>query len=240
MSLWNPWHGCKKFSAGCVNCYVYRTDSAYGKDSSIVTKTKDFDLPIRKNRKGNYVLQPDQEGIVYTCFTSDFLLEDADPWRPEAWQMMKSRSDLKFLFITKRIHRFHKCTPPDWGDGYDNVIICCTVENQDRADARLPIFLDAPIKHKMIICEPLLSEINLAPYLSSYIHGVVAGGESGQHARLCDYDWILRIRQQCIHANVAFTFKQTGALFKKGNKVYRIERKLQHAQAKKAGIDFKP
>ena len=30
---WNPWHGCKKISAGCLNCYVYRTDSKYEKDS---------------------------------------------------------------------------------------------------------------------------------------------------------------------------------------------------------------
>lgn len=240
MCTWNPWHGCKKISVGCVNCYVYRTDAAYGKDSSIVTKTKNFGLPINRNRKGEYVIQSDDEDIVYTCFTSDFFLEDADPWRADAWQMMKERSDLKFLFITKRIHRLEQCIPPDWFDGYDNVIICCTVENQDRADYRLPIFLKAPIKHKMIICEPLLSDINLSPYLNADIKGVVVGGESGANARLCDYNWILHIRQQCIHAKVSFTFKQTGALFKKGNRIYHIERKLQHAQAKKANINYEP
>ena len=47
-TTWNLWHGCTKVSAGCRNCYVYRRDAEFGKDSSIVTKTKAFDLPIRK------------------------------------------------------------------------------------------------------------------------------------------------------------------------------------------------
>ena len=50
-TMWNLWHGCTKVSAGCKHCYVYRRDAEFGKDSSIVTKTKAFDLPIRKNRK---------------------------------------------------------------------------------------------------------------------------------------------------------------------------------------------
>ena len=53
MVVWNPWHGCKKISSGCENCYVYRRDMQFGKDSSIVTKTLDFDLPIKKIRKVN-------------------------------------------------------------------------------------------------------------------------------------------------------------------------------------------
>ena len=34
------------------------------------------------------------------------------------------------------------------------------MENQDRIDYRLPIYKAAPIKHKIIICEPLLSRID--------------------------------------------------------------------------------
>ena len=33
MAIWNPWHGCKKISPGCLNCYVYRRDAEFGKDS---------------------------------------------------------------------------------------------------------------------------------------------------------------------------------------------------------------
>ena len=57
-TTWNLWHGCTKVSAGCRNCYVYRRDAEFGKDSSIVTKTKAFDLPIRKDRKGEYKVKP--------------------------------------------------------------------------------------------------------------------------------------------------------------------------------------
>ena len=151
--------------------------------------------------------------------------------------MMRERSDCEFLFITKRITRFEKCLPDDWGIGYANVSICSTVENQAKADERLPIFLHAPICHKMIVCEPLLERIDLSPYLGDWVESVTVGGESGDEARLCEYDWILDIRRQCMEADVPFRFKQTGANFKKDGKLYRIPRKLQHVQARKANIN---
>ena len=118
-SMWNLWHGCHKLSEGCRHCYVYRTDGKYGKDSSVVTKTEKFDLPLQRKKNGMYKIP--SGNLVYTCFTSDFLIEDADEWRAEAWEMMRIRQDLRFLFITKRIDRLQQCLPPDWGDGYDNV-----------------------------------------------------------------------------------------------------------------------
>lgn len=235
-SVWNPWHGCHKISAGCQNCYVYRLDAQFEKDSSIVAKTGNFGLPVKRNRTGEYKL-PGGE-MVYTCFTSDFFLEDADEWRAEAWQMIRERSDLNFLIITKRIHRFRVGLPGDWGDGYDNVAICCTVENQDRADYRLPIFLAETIKHKSIICEPLLESIDLLTYLSLDIKEVVVGGESGNNARVCSYDWVLGIRKQCLQKGVSFCFRQTGARFEKDGRIYAIPRRRQYSQARKAGIDI--
>lgn len=237
MPTWNLWHGCHKISEGCKHCYVYRQDKQYKKDSSVVTKTQNFDLPIRKNRKGEYKI-PSGE-IIYTCFTSDFFVEEADEWRIDAWKMIKQRSDLKFLIITKRIDRFNVSLPYDWGQGYENVAISCTVENQDRANYRLPIFLGLPIKHKLICCEPILEKVNLAPYLAdNQVEMVVVGGESGNNARTCDYDWILKIREECVKYDVDFWFKQTGAYFKKDGKIYRIIRKYQHSQAEKAGINI--
>lgn len=235
---WNPWHGCHKISAGCQNCYVYRIDEKHGRDASQVTRNKNFSIPIRRNRSGGYKVPPGE--IIYTCFSSDFLLEDADPWREEAWDIMRARPDCQFLFITKRIHRLAEVLPADWGDGYENVHICCTVENQDRADYRLPIFRDAPIRRKSIVCEPLLSQINLSPYLGSWVQEVLVGGESGNEARVCDYNWILDIREQCIFHQVPFTFRQTGARLYKDNHLYRIKREFQHSQARKANINFFP
>lgn len=237
MANWNPWHGCHKLSAGCQNCYVYRMDERRGKDASIVTKLKTFDLPIKKNRNGEYKIASGE--TVYTCFTSDFFVEEADAYRDEAWNIIKTRSDVMFFMITKRIDRFDKCIPTDWNDGYDNVTICCTIENQDRANYRLPIYKDAKIKHKMLICEPLLGPIDLTPWLDDEILQVVAGGESGNEARVCKYEWILDIRKQCLDRDISFWFKQTGAKFSKDGKLYRVLRKDQHKQARKAGIDYR-
>lgn len=234
---WNLWHGCDKKSEGCLHCYVYRIDEGYERDAREVKKTSAFNLPVRRARDGSYKIPPGE--LVYTCFTSDFLLDKADEWRADAWSMIRERSDLDFLFITKRIERFEKTAPPDWGNGYDNVIIGCTCENQRRADERLPIFLSLPIKHRFIITEPLLSGIKLERYLDKdKISEVTVGGESGNEARVCDYDWVLSLREQCKEAGVCFNFKQTGARFKKDGKIYIIPRRHQHSQAKKAGIDL--
>lgn len=81
---WNPWHGCTKTSPGCKYCYVYRQDEMYGaaEASSVCRKTGNFDLPVKRKRGGSYKIPPGR--IVFTCFTSDFLLKDADEWRGES------------------------------------------------------------------------------------------------------------------------------------------------------------
>ena len=236
---WNPWHGCTKISPGCKYCYVYRQDEMYGSTlaSSLCRKTGAFALPMKRRRDGSYKIPPGK--IVFTCFTSDFLLEDADPWRAECWRMMRQRSDCWFYFFTKRIHRLADCLPPDWGEGYDNVLIGCTVENQDRANYRLPIFLDLPIKHRSIIASPLLERLDLRPYLDDRIEEVATGGESGVGARPCDYDWILDLRRQCVEKDIPFRFHQTGAYFIKDGRMYRVRRRHQLSQARKANIDYR-
>ena len=236
---WNPWHGCTKISPGCKYCYVYRQDEMYGSTlaSNLCRKTGAFALPMKRRRDGSYKIPPGK--IVFTSFTSDFLLEDADPWRAECWRMMRQRSDCWFYFFTKRIHRLADCLPPDWGEGYDNVLIGCTVENQDRADYRLPIFLDLPIKHRSIIASPLLERLDLSAYLDDRIEEVATGGESGVEARPCDYDWILDLRRQCVEKDIPFRFHQTGAYFIKDGRMYRVRRRYQLSQARKANIDYR-
>lgn len=237
MTVWNPWHGCHKKSAGCLNCYMFRRDSLYGKDSEKIEKTKDFNLGIRKRRNGNYYIK--SEETVYICMTSDFFIEEADKWRNDIWDMVRTRRDLNFVIITKRIERFKECIPEDWGDGYDHVTICCTCENQAVADERLPILLELPIKKIEIIHEPMLEKINIEKYLqSNRISHVICGGESGEQARECHYEWILNTREQCKKFHVPFYFKQTGANFVKDGKRYQIPRKEQLKQAKKANINI--
>jgi protein gp37 len=170
--------------------------------------------------------------------TSDFFVDQADEWRAEAWAMIRQRSDTQFFIFTKRIHRFLVALPDDWGNGYENVIIGCTIENQAMADYRLPIFNALPIRHKVIIIAPMLERMNISPYLHAAIEEVATSGESGRDARVLHYDWILDIRRQCVEHNIPFCFHQTGAKLLKDGKLYRINRKYQISQARKAGIDY--
>ena len=237
INLWNAWHGCHKISAGCQNCYMFRRDAKYGKDSTVVKKTANFSLPIMKKKDGTYKLQTTD--YVYVCMTSDFFIEEADEWRRDAFEMMRMRPDLNFYIVTKRIDRFDRCKPYDWKDGYDNVTICSTCENQEMADYRLPIFLSVQIKHKEIIHEPMLEAVDINKYLESgQIENVICGGESGENARPCNYEWVLNTREQCKKWEVPFYFKQTGAKFIKNGKVYKVPRAIQMEQARKANIDL--
>ncbi len=235
MAMWNPWRGCHKYSEGCKFCYIHKGDSKGGIDTNNVVKTDKFDAPIEKNKKGEYKIKSGQ--TVYMCFSSDFLIEDADEWRDDCWKMIKERSDLHFIFLSKRIERFLDCIPMDWNEGYDNVTVGCTIENQATADFRLSIFANLPIKHKNIICQPLIESINIEKYLDD-VELVVVGGESDYNARPLDYDWVLAIRQQCIKKNVHFEFRQCGTHFIKDGKNYTLNVRQLSSQAKKANINF--
>lgn len=235
MSIWNPWRGCHKYSEGCRYCYIHKSDHKRGIDTHNIVRTDNFYAPIAKNSSGNYKIKPGQ--TVYLCFSTDFLIEDADIWREECWQMIRERSDLHFIFLTKRIERFMDCVPTDWNDGYDNVTVGCTVENQDRADYRLSIFKKLPIKHKNIICQPLIEEIDIEPYLED-VELVAVGGESDRETRPLVYEWVLDIREQCITHNVHFEFRQCGTNFIKDGKTYHLDVRDLCSQAKRADIDL--
>ncbi|MGN1136643.1 MAG: DUF5131 family protein [Oscillospiraceae bacterium] len=234
MAMWNPWRGCKKCSEGCLHCYIHKGDEKRGVDTGDIIKTKDFEKPVEQLKKGGYKMK---SGTVYTCFSTDFLIEEADEWRGECWRMIKERSDCTFLFLTKRIERFMECIPDDWGEGYENVVVGCTIENQKNSDYKLGIFSKLPIKHKCITAQPLIEQINIEPYLGG-VELVVVGGESDRNARPLDYAWVLDIREQCVRKNVSFEFRQCGTHFIKDGKMYNIPTKELCSQAQKAAINF--
>lgn len=235
MAMWNPWRGCHKYSEGCKFCYIHKGDWKKGIDTNQIIKTEQFEVPIAKKKNGTYKIPSGEE--VFVCFSSDFLLEEADEWRKLCWEMIRERSDLHFIFLTKRIERFGQCIPNDWGDGYTNVTIGCTVENQEQADKRLPIFHQLPIKHKNVICQPLIEEINIRSYLDT-VELVIVGGESDREARPLHYDWVVAIRDQCIDAGTHFEFRQCGTRFIKEEKEYKLNVRDLCRQARQAAINF--
>ena len=241
MTVWNPWHGCHKFSEGCRHCYVFREDAAreVAIPTTQVRKTAAFKLPLKRDRHKNLKFPPGT--LFWLCYTSDLLIQEADEWRHEIWDIIRERSDCHFVFFTKRIERLKDCLPPDWGAGWDNVTVGLSVENQDRADFRIPIFLKIPLKHRYIVVAPMLEQIDLSEWLDpALVEEVTVGGESGKYARPLNFDWVLDLREQCIAANIPFAFHQTGSYIIKDGRQYHIPREHQHAQARRAAVNFKP
>ena len=226
---WNPWHGCHRISEGCEHCYLFGMDNQYGYNSERIKLNKSqLSLPIRKVRASKgYKIK--SGSIINTAMMSDFFIEDADIWREGAWDIIHQRKDCLFYILTKRVENIKDRLPANWLDGWNNVIIGCTVENQLRADERLGEFvLNIPCKHKHIIAEPLLEEIDIRRYIcGGDIEQVTAGGESCpcgrshiSEARECNFEWIQSLADQCKEYDVNFLFHQTGTNFiKDGQKV---------------------
>ena len=238
--IWNPWHGCKKCSEGCENCYMYFLDAQRGKNGSDIYHTKSgFNYPLSKDRHGRYKVQSGEQ--LRVCMTSDFFLEEADEWRNEAWNIIRQRPDVIFFLLTKRPERVKDHLPYDWGDGWENVFFNVSCENQKRADERIPILLSLPFKHKGIMCAPFIGEISINDYLKSgQLEQVICDGENYAGARPCHYEWVMRLRDECEEYNVTFAFIGTGRRFVKDGKTYQIEgSELQANQAYKSGLSFK-
>lgn len=234
--FWNPWHGCTKISPGCEHCYVYRMDKRFGRDPSQCKPTNALEMPLWKNRKEEYKIPLNSKVMI--CFTSDFLLKEADQYRNKAWNCIRERKDCEFMFITKRIDRLQECLPKYWDEIKYKVEVCCTIENQKMADYRLPIFFDLPLIKRSICVEPLLEEIDLDKYLKTdLIQDVIIGGESGSGARNCDYKWVKKITDTCKKYKIPHCFKQTGARFiNETGELLKIARCNQYEKAKEYNL----
>lgn len=102
-----------------------------------------------------------------------------------------------------------------------NVWLGVSVEDQKRADERIPVLLDTPAAIRFISAEPLLGAIRIVDAmwagdtpptenLHASLDWVIAGGESGPNARPSHPDWFRDLRDQCAEAGTAFFFKQWG------------------------------
>ena len=217
---------------------MYYLDSLRDKDGGEIYRTKaGFKYPLSKDRNGRYKVQSGE--MLRVCMTSDFFLEEADPWRDEAWEIIHMRPDVKFYLLTKRPERVAEHLPCDWGDGWENVIFNVTCENQRRADERIPILLDLPFKHKGIMCAPFIGPVSVDKYLTAgQIEQVYCDGENYSGARPCRYEWVKQLHDECARYNVTFVFCGTGNCFIKDGKTYRLEGGLQREQAYKSGLSF--
>lgn len=239
--IWNPWHGCHKCSEGCQNCYAYFLDKRYGRDTNEVVKNKSgFDLPVKKDRDGFYKLE--SGSFVRVCMASDFFVEEADPWRFDAWEMIRQRPDVTFSLLTKRAQRIKECLPSDWGDGWENVSFSVSCENQKRLEERMPYLLDVPARHRWVSLKPFIGEVDIAPYLATgKIETVLSGGENYLGCRPLHHEWVQKVHDACEQYGVQHIFGQTGNLYIKDGKEYKIRNRTeQMIQALRSGLHYPP
>lgn len=124
-------------------------------------------------------------------------------------------------------------TPPH------NVWVGTSVEDQTRANQRVPALLKLPARVRFLSVEPLLGPVRLE-HIDAEGSGsaewcqidaltgrhtdmgrpcqdvpkldwVIVGGESGRHARPCNVEWVRSIVTQCADAGVPCFVKQLGA-----------------------------
>lgn len=218
---------------------MYALDKQRGQDGRKIFRVKsNFDYPLQRRKDGHYKIQSGE--MLRVCLTSDFFLEEADPWRKEAWNIIKQRPDVVFWLLTKRPERVRQCLPENWGGGWENVFFNVTAENQRRADERIPILLQLPFKHKGIMVAPFVGPVSIKDYLKeNQIEQVIAGGENYDGARPLHYDWVKTLYQECKSANVTFCFIETGTQFVKDGKRYTIlSKRTQSVMAHKSGLQY--
>lgn len=213
-ATWNPWYGCTKVSPGCAHCYMFREMRRYGRDPEIVTRSKTkFSDPLKWK----------EPKLCFTCSWSDWFHEAADAWRDEAWDIIRRTPQHTYQILTKRPQRIADHLPSDWGNGYANVWLGVSIENQRHFDRARRLACIPAVVH-FISAEPLLGPLNLlaqettatgflsGPVLPSF-QWVIVGGEGGEKddpPRPMDVAWARSIRDQCQKYGVAFFLKQLG------------------------------
>lgn len=244
----NPWMGCQRVSPGCEHCYAETLTTnrmglkVWGPPSTTKrqrTKAPWADLP-RWDRAAA------KDGVrrkVFCASLADIFEDHPDvaPWRADALALLERCTNLDVQLLTKRPENILRMVPPSWRTAWPkHVWIGTTVEDQRRAEQRIPHLLAVPATVRFLSCEPLLEEVNLwsfrdhdgallfplersraeklpPPYAGSRITDypgitwVIVGGESGPGARPFDLAWARSVVRQCREAGVAVFVKQLGA-----------------------------
>ena len=97
------------------------------------------------------------------------------------------------------------------------------------------------VRHKGVMCAPLLGPVDLSCWLSdSQIEEVLCGGENYDGARPCDDRWVRSLSRQCRQHNVSFQFIETGSVFVKDGRTWHFDNKwIQSVMAARSGYSFR-
>jgi protein gp37 len=205
--------GCKRVSEGCKYCYADTLASRFGyalwgpQAPRRVMSPSYWEAPLRWNREA--ALQ--RESRLVFCSSMADVFEDhpiVEQERSKLWPLIVETPWLIWLLLTKRPQNILAMAPYGW-QWPANIWVGTSVENQRRAEERIPVLLNVPARVRFLSCEPLLGPLDLSVWLP-FLHWVIVGGESGIAARPMEPPWPLSLRDQCQFACVPFFFKQWG------------------------------
>jgi protein gp37 len=251
----NPWIGCTKVSAGCRNCYAEhdtpvrvhrgRGLELWGADAArYVTSADNWKKPRRWNDEA---ARTGKRARVFCASLAD-VFEDRDDLiqvRRSLFELIESTPWLDWLLLTKRPENMLRFAPEAWRELWPaNLWAGTTVEDQARAEERIPHLLQVPAQVRFLSVEPMLEPVDLTDLVNieegvpgehhysaldcdgdpqddddwhgATISWVICGGESGHKARPFDLAWARSLREQCSVAGVPFFMKQIGSMPEQG------------------------
>ena len=221
-ATFNPWWGCRRCSPGCKNCFADRLaiklgHNVWGNAPRRTFGPKHWEEPLAWNaRAARADLAPGVLGAgmprLVFCGSMCDVFEDhptVAAEREKLWPLIRATPNLIWQLLTKRAKRIAECLPSDWGDGYPNVWLGTSIENNDYV-SRARFLIDVPAVVYFVSYEPALGpldELNL-----SGIDWIIFGGESGPNFRPIRLAWAQDIRDRCRAAGVPFFFKQSSSI----------------------------
>lgn len=260
-ATWNPTTGCDKVSPGCDNCYAltlaprlkamgsahYQTDGdpvTSGPGFGIAMHPDGLDKPLRWTRPRRIFVNS-MSDLFHAGVTREF--------QAEVFAVMALARQHTFQVLTKRpgvmrsvlsspaffdlVHAAANRRLPEGTAGghlpwpLPNVWLGTSVEDQKRADLRIPALLDTPAAVRFLSMEPLLGPVALSRFTDPNpdrfdtppVDWVIVGGESGPGSRPMDAGWVRDLRDQCVRDGVPFHFKQWGSHDEHGQPIHKKE-----------------
>lgn len=188
----NPWWGCARVSPGCQHCYAEafakRTgNDVWGTSPRRFFGEKHWNEPRRWNDAAARAGRP---ALVFCASMAD-VFEDRPELideRARLFDLIECTPWLRWQLLTKRPENVLDMVPGHWLAAFPRVVlgfgqtslpelenapgpwppncwIGTTVEDQQRAEQRIPALLQIPAPVRFLSCEPLLEPIDLSRWL---------------------------------------------------------------------------
>ncbi|MEV4762549.1 phage Gp37/Gp68 family protein [Micromonospora chokoriensis] len=215
---WNPVTGCDRISSGCDNCYALTLAkrlkamgvSKYSEDGDPRTSGPGFGVTLHERVLASPLSWRTPRVVFVNSMSDLFHAKVPLDYIKRVLKVCAETPQHTYQILTKRSLRLARLAPElDWPS---NVWMGVSVENS-KYSFRVDHLRRVPAAVRFISAEPLLgplNDINL-----SEIDWVIAGGESGQDARVMAPEWATGLRDACLAADVPFFFKQWGGVTSK-------------------------